>query len=217
MAEEFKSELEAGIAQFNLLYKKSTETRKKACEIYATLSNGDPVADAAFRAQHPEWTTTQWRILFLVGTGVLYEGYLNLHVFSVSLYISKLPIDQQKKYYHEGVPCLLPAGSVRNIKIGNVHGEMIRQLFCDDGHLRTVKEQEAYLNELEEHRKAAIKNDVNWTVYNGGILVRRANIKLTPDDLREALMRRRKKPLLSPAVLREIADFWEERERKANK
>lgn len=207
MSDLISKEIQTGVNQFNALYKKSTETRKKACEIYARLSNGDPVADAAFRAQHPEWTTTQWRILFLVGTGVLYEEYLNLHVFSVSLYISKLPMEAQKKYYHEGIPCLLPLGAVRNIKIGNVHGEMIRQLFCDDGHLRTVEEQEAYVSELKQHKLDAIKKEINWCFHNGGVLVRRANTLLTKDDFKAILSN--KKAVLSPSELRVLADELE--------
>lgn len=86
---------------------------------------------------------------------------------------------------------------------------MIRQLFCDDGHLRTVEEQEAYVSELKQHKIDAIKKEINWCFHNGGVLVRRANTVLAKEDFKAILAN--KKAILSPSELRVLADDLEAR------
>ena len=181
------------IKRFVVAWHASVESRYKAACIYAEASNTwDTAARQAYwdLEEFKNWTPTQWRLLYKIGSGAVAKCFLDYSRPTIPLALARrgISVKDQEQLYANGISVTDINGKVKIIKLRYVQEKHIYQVWDDKGHKRSILQQIKY---LQDHQKS------NFDVHTDGTIRVHHGCYITPTMLFKLLR--------SNSAIREIA------------
>lgn len=181
------------IKRFTVAWHASAESRYKAAGIYAEASNTwDTAARKAFWEldEFKNWTPTQWRLLYKIGSGAVAKCFLDYSRPTIPLALERrgVTVKEQERMFAEGLSVADITGKVKVIKLRYVQEKHISQVWDEYGRRRSILQQLKY---LQDHQKS------NFDVLPDGTIHVHHRCYITPTMLFKLLR--------SSSALRDIA------------
>jgi len=132
---------------------KSLDQRLKASRYYAEAINTDN-AFARYSFENlpdfKEWTKKQWRLVYLVGSGVIIPEYLDVHNPGIGIVMARYKVSQvdQADILGNGLHMATITGGQKVVQIKNMEEHHIAQVFIADGSKRSHADQVKWLKDL---------------------------------------------------------------------
>ena len=150
-----KPTINSMIKRFTVAWHTSVEARYKAARIYAEASNTwDTAARKAFweLEEFKNWTPTQWRLLYKIGSGAVAKCFLDYSRPTIPLALERrgVTVKDQERMFAEGISVADITGKVKIIKLRYVQEKHIYQVWDEYGRRRSVLQQLKYLQDNQK-------------------------------------------------------------------
>jgi hypothetical protein len=150
-----KPTINSMIKRFTVAWHTSVEARYKAASIYADASNTwDTAARKAFweLEEFKNWTPTQWRLLYKIGSGAVAKCFLDYSRPTIPLALERrgVTVKDQERMFAEGISVADITGKVKIVKLRYVQEKHIYQVWDEYGRRRSVLQQLKYLQDNQK-------------------------------------------------------------------
>ena len=140
------------INKFKHYYAKANAFRVKAAKFYAEACNrNDLQARHAFELidEFKDWTPKQWRLLYLIGSGVILSEYLDCHNPGIAICMARFGVkfEDQLDIFENGLCMYTITGRTKVVSVERMKECHIAQVFISGGDKRDAEGQMQWLRE----------------------------------------------------------------------